>query len=57
MVIDALDALEGLIWRDLCGSQGWASIERRGTAKDTSWPIIGGAISSTASTISAANAA
>jgi AAA domain len=33
VVIDALDALEGLIWRDLCASQGWASIEAPGYGK------------------------
>jgi hypothetical protein len=33
VVIDALDALEGLVWRDLCGSQGWASIETPGFGK------------------------
>jgi hypothetical protein len=33
VVVDALDALEGLIWRDLCGSQGWASIESPGYGK------------------------
>jgi hypothetical protein len=33
IVIDALDALEGLIWRDLCSSQGWASIETPGYGK------------------------
>jgi AAA domain len=33
VVIDALDALEGLIWRDLCSQQGWASIEAPGYGK------------------------
>jgi AAA domain len=27
VVIDSLDALEPLIWRDACASQGWASVE------------------------------
>jgi hypothetical protein len=33
VVIDALDALEGLIWRDVCTQQGWASIESPGYGK------------------------
>jgi AAA domain len=33
VVVDALDALEALIWRDLCASQGWASIETPGYGK------------------------
>jgi hypothetical protein len=33
VVVDALDALEGLIWRDLCAQQGWASIEAPGYGK------------------------
>jgi hypothetical protein len=33
LVIDALDGLEALIWRDLCASQGWASIETPGFGK------------------------
>lgn len=33
IVIDALDALEALIWRDLCSSKGWASIETAGYGK------------------------
>jgi hypothetical protein len=33
IVIDALDALEALIWRDLCESQSWASIEAPGYGK------------------------
>jgi hypothetical protein len=33
VVIDALDALEGLVWHDLCSSQGWASIETPGYGK------------------------
>ena len=33
VVIDALDVLEALIWRDLCSSQGWASIEMVGYGK------------------------
>jgi hypothetical protein len=33
IVIDALDALEGLIWRDVCSQQGWASIETPGYGK------------------------
>jgi hypothetical protein len=33
VVIDALDALEGLIWRDVCTAQGWASIESPGYGK------------------------
>jgi hypothetical protein len=42
VVIDALDMLEGLIWRDVCSSQGWASIETPGygkgfTASDAWW--------------------
>jgi AAA domain len=42
VVIDALDALEGLIWRDVCVQQGWASIETPGYGKgyivvDTWW--------------------
>jgi hypothetical protein len=42
VVIDALDALEGLMWRDVCTTQGWASIEAPGYGKgyvvvDTWW--------------------
>jgi hypothetical protein len=33
VVIDALDALEGQIWRDVCAAQAWASIESRGYGK------------------------
>jgi hypothetical protein len=33
VVVDALDALEALIWRDLCGQQSWASIETPGYGK------------------------
>jgi AAA domain len=33
IVIDSLDALEPLIWRDVCASQGWASIEQPGYGK------------------------
>jgi hypothetical protein len=33
VVIDSLDALEPLIWRDVCASQGWASIETPGYGK------------------------
>jgi hypothetical protein len=33
IVVDALDALEGLIWQDLCATQGWASIEQPGYGK------------------------
>ena len=57
VVIDALDTLEGLIWRDLCSSQGWASIESPVTARDMSPPTIGGAMFSTVLSICAANAA
>jgi GTPase SAR1 family protein len=32
-VIDSLDALESLIWREACASQGWASIETPGYGK------------------------
>jgi hypothetical protein len=32
-VIDSLDALEAVIWRDACTSQGWASIEQPGYGK------------------------
>src|SRR6516162_8891460 len=27
VVLDSIDAAEELIWRDVCGSQGWSSIE------------------------------
>jgi hypothetical protein len=42
VVIDALDPLEALIWRDVSTSQGWASIESPGfgrgyVAADTWW--------------------
>jgi hypothetical protein len=33
VVIDSLDALESLIWRDVCVSQGWSSIESPGYGK------------------------
>jgi hypothetical protein len=33
VVIDALDALEGQIWRDVCAVQGWTSIESPGYGK------------------------
>jgi AAA domain len=33
VVIDGLDVLEALIWRDVCASQGWASIEQPGYGK------------------------
>jgi hypothetical protein len=33
VVVDALDALEALIWRDACAQQGWASIESPGYGK------------------------
>jgi hypothetical protein len=33
VVVDGLDALEGLIWRDVCSLQGWASIETPGYGK------------------------
>jgi AAA domain len=33
VVIDSLDALEPLIWHDVCASQGWASIEQPGYGK------------------------
>jgi hypothetical protein len=33
VIIDGLDALEGLVWRDLCAQQGWASIEAPGYGK------------------------
>jgi len=33
IVVDALDMLEGLIWRNVCASQGWASIETPGYGK------------------------
>jgi AAA domain len=33
VVVDALDSLEGLIWRDVCSQQGWASIETPGYGK------------------------
>jgi len=42
IVIDALDALESEIWRDVCATQGWTSIESTGYGKgyvaaDTWW--------------------
>jgi hypothetical protein len=33
VVIDSLDPLEGLIWRDVCESQNWSSIEQPGFGK------------------------
>jgi hypothetical protein len=33
VVVDSLDALEALVWRDVCTSQGWASIEAPGYGK------------------------
>ena len=33
VVIDSLDATEGLIWHDVCRSQGWSSIESPGYGK------------------------
>jgi hypothetical protein len=33
IVIDSLDALEAIIWRDVCASQGWSSIETPGYGK------------------------
>jgi hypothetical protein len=33
VVIDSLDPLEGLVWRDVCSQQGWASIEAPGYGK------------------------
>jgi hypothetical protein len=33
VVLDSLDALEELVWRDVCRSQGWASIETPGYGK------------------------
>ena len=33
VVIDSLDATEELIWRDVCRSQGWSSIESPGYGK------------------------
>jgi hypothetical protein len=33
IVIDSLDALEPLIWRDVCATQGWSSIESPGYGK------------------------
>jgi hypothetical protein len=33
VVIDALDELEALIWRDLCEQNGWSSIETAGYGK------------------------
>jgi hypothetical protein len=33
VVIDSLDALEAVIWRDVCASHGWASIEAPGFGK------------------------
>jgi hypothetical protein len=45
VVIDALDALEGLIWSDVCMTRGWPSIETPGYGKgyvevDTWWHDI-----------------
>jgi AAA domain len=33
VVLDSLEALEELVWRDVCRSQGWASIETPGYGK------------------------
>jgi hypothetical protein len=33
VALDSLDPLEGLIWRDVCAKQGWASIESPGYGK------------------------
>ncbi len=33
IVVDSLDPLEGLIWQDVCATQGWASIETPGYGK------------------------
>jgi hypothetical protein len=33
LVLDGLDALEAMIWRDVCTTQGWASIETPGYGK------------------------
>jgi hypothetical protein len=33
LVIDSLDPLEAAIWRDVCATQGWASIETPGYGK------------------------
>jgi hypothetical protein len=33
VVIDSLDALEAMVWRDVCASQGWVSIEAPGFGK------------------------
>ena len=33
VVVDSLDALEGLLWCDVCASQGWQSIESPGYGK------------------------
>jgi hypothetical protein len=33
VVLDSLDAFEPLVWRDVCTSQGWSSIEQPGYGK------------------------
>ena len=33
LVIDSLDPLESIIWRDACATQGWSSIEQPGYGK------------------------
>jgi hypothetical protein len=33
LVLDSLDPLEALIWRDVCATQGWSSIETPGYGK------------------------
>ena len=41
-MVDGLDAVEELVWRDVCRSQGWPSIEAPGYGKVTSSLIPGG---------------
>ena len=43
-VVDSLDAVEKVVWRDVCRSQGWPSIEVPGYGKVTSSLVPGGSI-------------